>query len=439
MSSVSMINVTNKSFSCGKWNITEEEDHIQKIHSWWIQGVALCSTGIAGVLVCIVAIIILLSDNKLRCIFFNKLIVCMTCFDLVYLICSIYESFRVNFMGPTDFCALPGYIIVFGIYPLRKIMMCCSVYMTVVIAFERFSATTNPITYRNNTKFSSLNMRTLKYVSIVGVLSLFYGLPLFFAFQLTKIDGEDIGKEHGHTYLCANTWFRTNKHFIIIYYNFINLTITGIIPFILLAYFYSKIHISIKNGNKTRERISTFKSTKTTLEASPEKFNNNEEKKKERMQSVILIWIVISFLVCHIPRIALNAQEMINENERIRVLDMAKKLNLWCSGVTFWEMIIEDWYQFLLCLNPLMNIFAYCYFSERFRDILRSTIARFLPCCCRVEESPLIPEINWTNMMTFVAMSSYSLRTAQRDDKDPLPNEKTPLTRIDSNDSNQSR
>ena len=85
------------------------------------------------------------------------------------------------------------------------------------------------------------------------------------------------------------------------------------------------------------------------------------------MQSIILIWIVISFLICHIPRIALNIEEMLNENERIRVLDMAKKLRLRCTGVTFREMIVTDWYQFLLCLNPLMNIFVYCYFSQRFR------------------------------------------------------------------------
>ena len=166
MTSTSTLEVKNESFYCGKWNMTEKEDNFQKLHSWWIQGVALSITGITGIIVCTVAIIVLISDNKIRSIFFNKLLMSMTCFDLVYLICSIYESFRVNFAGPTDFCSPSGYLIVFGIYPLRKIMMCCSVYMTVVIAFERFSATTNPITYRNNTKFSSLNMRTLKYVEL---------------------------------------------------------------------------------------------------------------------------------------------------------------------------------------------------------------------------------------------------------------------------------
>ena len=438
MATVSSLGVTNQSFSCGQFNITEEEDHIQTLHSWWVQGVALSIFGVAAVIVCIIAVIVLLSDNKLRCILFNKLIISMTCFDLIYLICSIYESIRVNFLDTTDFCALPGYVIVFGIYPLRKITMCCSVYMTVVIAFERFSATTDPIKYRNNTKFSSLNMRTLKYVSIVSVLSLIYGLPLFFAFHLTKMDGEIIGRESGKTYTCASPWFRTNKHFIIIYNNIINLAVTGVIPFIFLAYFYFKIHISIKNGNKTRERISTFKSTKSIGNAtikssttSPEKSierQTSDESRKERMQTIILIWIVISFLICHIPRIALNVEEMLNENERIRVLEIAKKLGQRCTGVTFREMIVDDWYQFLLVVNPLMNIFVYCYFSQRCRDVLRSTFIQILPCCSEVEESAPKGAIEWTYMMTCKALSNYSIKRRKGENTEPLPNEMTPLT-----------
>ena len=433
MASTTSLDVKNETFSCGKWNMTENEDNFQKLHSWWIQGVALSITGIAGIIVCTVAIIVLISDIKIRSIFFNKLLISMTCFDIVYLICSIYESFRVNFMTePTDFCSLSGYVIVFGIYPLRKITMCCSVYMTVVIAFERFSATTNPITYRNNTKFSSLNMRTLKYVSIVSLLSLLYGLPLFFAFQLTEMDGMEIGREEGHTYLCANTWLRTNKHFILIYYNIINLAVTGIIPFIFLAYFYYKIYISIKDGNKIREQLSIFKSTKSTrIPSSPTSLsseipNNNEERRKETMQSVILIWIVISFLICHIPRIALNVEEMINENDRIRVLERAKKLNLRCTGVTFREMILSDWYHFLLCFNPLMNIFVYCYFSERFRDVLKSNFSRILPNCCRLEEDGTNRTATWTNLI-FKALSRYCLVSHKTENEEPIPNEMTPL------------
>ena len=217
----------NGSFDCGKWNLTEQEERIQKIHSWWIQGLSLLVFGSVGILVSVIAILVL-SDKKLSGIFFNKLIMALTFFDIAYLILSIGDSIRFNFIE-LNYCALPGYVAFLVIYPIRKILMCCSTYMTVVIAFERFSAIKNPITHRNSLKFSSLNMKTLKYVLIVGLISVLYGIPLFFAFQIKKMeDGE----------ACVTTWLRSNENFVNIYLNIISLVITGIIPFLCLAFFY---------------------------------------------------------------------------------------------------------------------------------------------------------------------------------------------------------
>ena len=368
----------NGSFDCGKWNLTEQEERIQKIHSWWIQGLSLLVFGSVGILVSVIAILVL-SDKKLSGIFFNKLIMALTFFDIAYLILSIGDSIRFNFIE-LNYCAFPGYVAFLVIYPIRKILMCCSTYMTVVIAFERFSAIKNPITHRNSLKFSSLNMKTLKYVLIVGLISVLYGIPLFFAFQIKKMeDGE----------ACVTTWLRSNENFVNIYLNIISLVITGIIPFLCLAFFYCVIFVGIKNGMKIKKelvgtKLTVASSTKCLIQNTEKEM---DEKKSEMVHSMILIWIVILFLTCHIPRIALNIEEMLSYNDRHETMETAKKLGLRCSGVQFWELIATDWYYLLLCVNPLMNFFVYCYFSTKFQSVFKYKLLGFIHY-----DSPFAPE-----------------------------------------------
>ena len=40
----------------------------------------------------------------------------------------------------------------------------------------------------------------------------------------------------------------------------------------------------------------------------------------------------------------------------------------------FWSQIIGDWSLFLLNLTPTMNFFIYCYFSKKFKDVLKSKL-----------------------------------------------------------------
>ena len=80
------------------------------------------------------------------------------------------------------------------------------------------------------------------------------------------------------------------------------------------------------------------------------------------------------------PRIALNIEEMISEQDRIRTMEKAKALKLNCTGVKFWEMIATDWYYFFLCVNPVMNFFVYCYFSKKFQDVLKIKFLGFISC-----------------------------------------------------------
>ena len=377
------VSTRQDSFSCGKWNLTEEEYTIKNNHGWWVQGLASLMIGLIGIVLSSAAIIVL-SDRKLNGILFNRLIICMTSFEIIYSICSMFDAYRFNFIDYNIYCPVNevGFIAVFIAYPLKKIMMCCVVYMTLVVAFERYSAATNPISHRNRSTYHSLNRRTIKYVSITCIVSVLYGLPLFFAFQIKKKESGSESKECRVGVDRIIPWLRNEPFFVIFQNNVTDLLVTVVIPFTLMAFFYFQIYSAIKDGMKSRDQMLAKKisssSTKSRFSCNAEKQPSDvEERKNELIQSIILIWIVISFLICQVPRVTLNIEEMVSSADRDRVMAKAADLKVKCTGVKFWSHIIGDWSLFLLNLTPTMNFFIYCYFSKKFKDVLKSKLLSF--------------------------------------------------------------
>ena len=133
-------------FTCGKWNWSDEEFKFEEVHGWWVHGVASIFCGIFGMIINIIMIIVML-NSEFRKIFFNKLIISLTLSDLIFLILSVYESFRLYILN-MNYCSIQGYIQLI-VYPLRKVSMCFSIYMTIILSFERYLAITNPFRHQN--------------------------------------------------------------------------------------------------------------------------------------------------------------------------------------------------------------------------------------------------------------------------------------------------
>ena len=73
---------------------------------------------------------------------FNQILVVMTSFDTIYLISSVAEFSFVETFGYTH----PVYdqLFVYFLYPLHNIVLCCSIFSHVVLAFERYLAVCHP-------------------------------------------------------------------------------------------------------------------------------------------------------------------------------------------------------------------------------------------------------------------------------------------------------
>ena len=80
---------------------------------------------------------------------FNFMLIFLSFFDTWYLFGSILESFRKSFNLETD---VHIQLFPYLLYPGQMVMMMCSVYMTVAIAIERFSAVRYPLSYNQVSK-----------------------------------------------------------------------------------------------------------------------------------------------------------------------------------------------------------------------------------------------------------------------------------------------
>ena len=308
----------SKNFSCGKWNLTKEENEFQEVHGWWIQSFASLIIGSFGILVNMVTILVL-STKELRKLFFNKLLIGLTIFDNLFLFNCLYESVRLHIIK-TDYCALHGHLLIV-LRPFRYISMCCSIYMTLVLTFERYLAVVRPIRHRNRFIGSSHGKRLIKYVSPVVILSIIFCTPQFFALDFaeyevydatitTTMRDEDHIKRMGNmtSGVATNATmgyadFRTsindsaikvsnftdaispkmepqmmyclqpsdimfNRNYVLWYKNVANLIITGTIPFFLLAFFNYKIYLTTRAALQTREELFLAVESSTTNPAS---------------------------------------------------------------------------------------------------------------------------------------------------------------------------
>ena len=63
-----------KSFTCGRWNLTQEEYDFQSLHGWWVQNLASVVVGVFGMIVNIITIVILSTEEMKKILFKNNLL-----------------------------------------------------------------------------------------------------------------------------------------------------------------------------------------------------------------------------------------------------------------------------------------------------------------------------------------------------------------------------
>ena len=363
-------------------DITERQWDIYYVTVWWLEGLGAVMLGFFGIFLNLTTIFCLVGSD-LASSFFNWLLVSLSVFDSLLLGNGILEAFR-NHLGSHT---VHNYVFVVFLYPFRSIVMCCSIYTTVVLALERYNALVKPkphnFTRLRLGKQSLQNyfrfhfQRLLKYIGPIVILSTVYSIPRWLEIDVENqeiCDKIDTNQNNSHNsgdntaITCKTTYeivinrLRSNDIYILWYLNIANLIITTIIPLITLIYLNANIYKRFKEFLK-RHEVSLTSATAQTQE---------KIKKKEKdmtQQTMILFSIVFLFGGFHILRIVLNVEEFLYFDER----KQAKQIG--CEWLQYWTIIASPISHFLLQINSSVNFVIYCYFNKSFRSETASTFS----------------------------------------------------------------
>merc|ERR1712123_192300 len=258
---------------------------------------------------------------------FNNLLVALAVFDLLFLVVCITESIRRTFEDPTanssSFSGLATqvhhHLFPYFLYPLHNILLTSSIFMTISISVERYLAIFHPLVYRNRSYSWNLSCHILP---VLG-LSVIINAPKFFESEVIY-DGENsrIGL----------TEMRFDRNYAVYYQNWTRFLVLGLVPMLLLIFLNVRVFIAI---------------------------HSRKSSSKEMTYSTILLLIVAIFILCHMPRVALNIYEVF-DHEQISE-----------CGPPVWSMIFNVFSNGVLpALNSTINFFIYFLAGKKFRRSL---------------------------------------------------------------------
>ena len=266
--------------------------------------------------------------------------------------------------------------------------MFSSVYMTIVLAFERYQAITNPVKYRSKMIGMSMNSHLLSNVVPGFIFSVIYYIPKFLDLSV----GEEIKCEKNNTmkmvgnneseiYDLESNWssncsinhillptsLRLHPQYIFWYIIVSNLTLTALLPSLVLIYLNVRIMTSLRQFKDRKKSLKT--SNSITCVSENRQTSTAKSTKSDLKKTFILFGIVILFVLCHSLRIALNVNEFI-EVAAQKVTSNGEV----CRKERIWKEYAGPFNQLLVIVNSSLNFFIYVFFDNAFQQVLKKHV-----------------------------------------------------------------
>ena len=333
--------------------------------SFWLDGVMRSTVALIGIILNIVFCYVL-SQKQLRNVF-NSLLIALAVFDTFFLVFDILEALRREslLVSEVHIFLFPKFL-----YPFQRIMFCSSIFMTVSISLERYIAVTDPIRLHlevRNDKDAQVK-RFLKYLVPVFVFSIIANIPKFFEATANYDEATKILQ-------IGVTSLRRNPDYIFYYSGITRLTVTLIVPFVVVIYLNAKTYkqIYIRRNQqkaasaKTEDGEMDMMETNDRENGKPLILRAHIALQKEKHTSEEKLFFIFSsisllFLVCHLPRFILDIDEAIFQKESIECTEAGY------SVAPLWALQLGDISNLFLTINSSLNSAIYCLLSRKYRS-----------------------------------------------------------------------
>ena len=356
------MNSSDQNVTC---EFSETQEEFYQNFSWWIGGIISSSISILGVIFNTIAICIL-CNKKIRASLFNRLLVGLAIIDNLFLAITFLDAVTRKLIKPHSFHHL--YIFVNIIYPVRSILICSSIYMTIGLSFERYIFLTRPIYHRTRHNTNTYS-RLVFYIASIVTFSIVYYIPRFFDLEVKQlayncdnkqqlIGDELIERDRSNCSVIfyeSPTQIRNDPDYIMWYINVSNLVVTVVIPGLLLGFFNYKISKSLRGSNMLRQSMVSRHSRQ-----------HSGQHETDHKRTLVLFAIVVMFVVCHALRIILNIEEVVN---LAKISDEEDRL---CPPLRFWAVVIIPISALLIQINACGILFIYCFCDTLCKKVLIS-------------------------------------------------------------------
>ena len=314
-------------------------------HHFSVPGYGSLIFGTVGFIANTIAIIVLTRYRELSKYFFNWLLTATAVNDNVFLATSIFVAINQHFYRtPTHDSAYVNFI-----HPLQTMSLFTSIYMMVLLSYERYKTVSQSTRYEGNVfEMQSPSVLLFTHIGLILLASFAVNVSTFWELELKQnisiANGTGSGMTPGENisnYIDMAVHLSSHRYLHRGVYRYIALfhvLLKTIIPIILLIYFNSTIYCALRKLYEKKRQISNIESEsykKTTRNIS---------------NLIVLLSVVCVFVVCHaLCPVHIISDVLNNKNE----IDASEKYG--CTGVKYWMLIVTTLSNFLIVVNASVN------------------------------------------------------------------------------------
>ena len=274
-----------------------EEYMLENIH-FWLDGVTGSIVATVGFTLNSISIYILKSKKELRNVstyLLLGLLLAQNIFLSTKILNCLYFDFKVQCLAV---------IIPYIVYPMEKVSMTTSVFLTVCLAHQGYTIISE--FGKNNQASFDIKLcrkRIFYYMLSAIVCSLLFNIPRYFCYGLVVEDGH---------YKLYTLPFRKNFHFVAFYDNFVSNTLTVFAPITMLIFFNWNIYLFIVDHRQEMEDWDM----------------DEQIRSQNKNHARVLLIIILIFIICHSPRCFLKFYDNFYDPLGIRVLGSLERMLL---------------------------------------------------------------------------------------------------------------